>query len=274
MAVGIMALLGSRVPAGLKVFLLALAIVDDIGGIVIIALFYSEGVEFWALAAAALLVIALLLVPRLRWHPWPVVGALAVAFWWAVLESGVHATIAGVILAFLTSAGSHAETGESLLDRMEEFLHPWASFVVVPIFVLANGGIEITREAVEGAVNGTVGPGIVLGLVVGKPVGIVAASLLVVALRVASLPERSTWGQLAGVGMLGGVGFTVSIFIAGLAFESGGLLDEAKMGILAASLAAGAAGYAWLRLSSPVSGVVVAAVPIEGEAAVDASPSP
>ncbi len=257
-AVGVMSLLGPRVPAGLKVFLLALAIVDDIGGILVIALFYSHGIEPWALAAAAALVVALLVLPRTRWCPPLVIGVLAVAFWWAVLESGVHPTIAGVILAFLTSAGSHEEAGESLLDRMEEVLHPWASFLVVPIFVLANGGIEVTRDAIDQAVSGEIASGIVLGLVVGKPAGIVAASLLVVALGLASLPEGSTWRQLAGAGALGGIGFTVSIFIAGLAFDDGLLVDEAKMGILAASLAAGAAGYAWLRLFASGAPVVIA----------------
>ncbi|MEX1104392.1 MAG: Na+/H+ antiporter NhaA [Dehalococcoidia bacterium] len=252
MAVGVMALLGPRVPAGIKVFLLALAIVDDLGGILIIAVFYSSGLSVIALAVAGVLVAAIVLLRALGVRFVPLYGVLALAFWWAVLESGVHATIAGVILAFLTSAGSHEEQGESMLDRMEGLLHPWASFAVVPIFALANGGIEITRDAIDAAINGGVAPGAALGLLVGKPVGIVAASFLVVRVGLASLPGGSTWRQVAGAGLLGGIGFTVSIFIAGLAFEDAALVDEAKMGILAASLAAGVLGYGWLRATHSV----------------------
>ena len=253
MAVGVMALLGPRVPAGIKVFLLALAIVDDLGGILIIAVFYSHGIDAWALGVAAALALALAAVPKIpaRLRPWPVIGVLALAFWWAVLESGVHATIAGVILAFLTSAGSHTQQGESWLDRMEGLLHPWASFVVVPIFALANGGIEITTEAIEAAVEGDVARGTTLGLVLGKPIGIVAATFAVVALGWASLPQGASWRHVAGAGMLGGIGFTVSIFIAELAFDDELLVAEAKMAILVASLAAGVAGFLWLRACGP-----------------------
>ncbi len=252
MAVGVMALLGPRVPAGIKVFLLALAIVDDLGGILIIALFYSSGLSLIALAIGVALVGAIVLLRALQVRFRPLYAVLAVAFWLAVLESGIHATIAGVILAFLTSAGSHDERGESMLDRMEEFLHPWASFAVVPIFALANGGIEITRDAIDGAINGDVALGVALGLVVGKPVGILAASFVVVVTGLASLPAGASWRQVAGAGMLAGIGFTVSIFIAGLAFEAGLVVDEAKMGILAASLVAGLLGYTWLRLCCPL----------------------
>ncbi|MGH2607938.1 MAG: Na+/H+ antiporter NhaA [Tepidiformaceae bacterium] len=264
MAVGVMALLGPRVHPGIKVFLLALAIVDDLGGILIIALFYSAGLSFGALAVAGGLLGVIVLLRQLHVRVAPVYAVLAAGFWLAVLESGVHATIAGVILAFLTSAGSREEVGESALDRMEQLLHPWASFLVIPIFALANGGIEVTRDAIDGAVNGEIAPGIALGLLVGKPAGILVSSFLVVTLGLASLPEGSNWRQIAGAGMLGGIGFTVSIFIAGLAFEDGGLVEQAKMGILVASVAAGVAGYAWLRLCCPASAPMLTA-PVAGD---------
>jgi NhaA family Na+:H+ antiporter len=184
----------------------------------------------------------------------PLYILLGAAFWFAVLESGVHATIAGVILAALVSAGGRDDPGESPLDRAESVLHPWTSFFVAPVFALANGGVEVTRDAIDGALSGSIAPGIFAGLVAGKPAGIMAGSFLAVASGAASLPAGTGWRHIFGAGLLGGIGFTVSLFIAGLAFEDQLMGDEAKMGILAASLVAGAAGYAWLRLTtrSPV----------------------
>jgi NhaA family Na+:H+ antiporter len=264
MAVGVMALLGPRVPPGIKVFLLALAIVDDLGGILIIAAFYSSSLSPWALAIAAALLSLIGILRLFRVRSIPAYAALAVCFWVAVLESGVHATIAGVVLALVTSAGSHEQVGESLLDRMEELLHPWASFVVVPIFALANSGIEVTGDAIDGAVNGEIAPGVFVGLVLGKPAGILTAAFAVVALRMATLPANSSWGQVAGAGVLAGIGFTVSIFISGLAFDAAALDDQAKIGILAASAVAGIVGYAWLRLCCP-GGPPPAATPGPGD---------
>ena len=253
MAVGIMALLGPRVPTGLKILLLALAIVDDIGGILVIAIFYTQDLSLAALAAAGALLAAMALLRLAKVEGLIVYGSLALAFWLAVLESGVHATIAGVVLAMMTSAGTKSDPGHSPLDRMEELLHPWTSFVIVPVFALANAGLIVSRDAIDAAVQGDVAPGIFVGLVVGKPIGIMAASALVVFAGLASLPERTNWRQMAGAGLIAGVGFTVSLFISGLAFGGEVLGEEAKMGILAASVTAGLAGWLWLRLCCPAS---------------------
>ena len=243
LAAGVLALLGDRVPASLKVFLLALAIVDDVGGIVVIAVFYSSGLSWLAMLAAGAL-LALLLGMRLaRIHSGMAFLVIGMGFWAAVLVSGVHPTIAGVVLAMLTSAGTRDDPGDSPLDRAESLLHPWASLVVVPVFALANGGVELTRDAVETAWGAPVAAGIFMGLVLGKPLGILLASAIAVRVGVAVLPEDVRWPHVAGAGALGGIGFTVSLFIAGLAFEDTGVRDEARISILAASVAAGLVGY-------------------------------
>ncbi len=249
MAAGLLALLGSRVPAPLKIFLLALAIVDDIGGIVVIALFYTAGISWFALLGAGLLLVVLLGMRAFGMRSALLFGLAGLLFWLAVLASGVHATIAGVVLAMLTSAGTRNDPGESPLDRLESFLHPWTSFLVVPLFALANGGVEITRSALETAIDGKVATGIFAALVLGKPLGITLAALLAVRTGIATLPDGVRWAQIAGAGALGGVGFTVSLFIAGLAFEGEAIGDEARIGILGASVVAGVVGYAWLRLA-------------------------
>jgi NhaA family Na+:H+ antiporter len=224
-AVGVLALLGRRVPAGLKLFLLTLAVVDDIGAVLVIAVVYSKGVEPLPLLVAGAFLVAAAATGR----PWPSV-VLAVGVWAALLDSGVHATLAGVAAAFVVPAG----------QEVEERLHPWTSFVIVPVFALANAGVELDLTASK------VTWGVFLGLVVGKPLGIVAASWLVVRLRMADLPRGMRWPHVVGGGTLAGIGFTVSLFVAGLAFDDDASAEAAKVAILGASLAAACLGAAVL----------------------------
>lgn len=286
-AVGVLALVGNRVPFSLKVFLLALAIADDLGGIVVIAVFYTEKISFEALGwvVVILLVINMFRIYGVRTlNVYVVCGAL---LWVAMLKSGIHATIAGVLLAIFTPASSYYEpegfernartlldrlpagTGqaaedqrqailsemeqlsrdsESPLDRLEHVLNPWVSFVIVPIFALANAGVVITGESISDAMGSSVTWGVMLGLILGKPLGIMIASWLAVRFGIATMPSGIVWRQMLGVALLGGVGFTVALFITELAFDSEVLINDAKMGILSGSFVAAIIGYLFLML--------------------------
>lgn len=273
MAVGVLSLLGSRVAPSLKLFLLALAIVDDIGAIIVIAVFYSGGIDFTALSVAIALVV-LVLVLRLVGvrRVWPYV-AVGVVLWLAIHESGVHATIAGVVLGLMTPTGSswsastidgerladissaHAARDTTVLARgsipisewLEHGLHPWSSYLIIPLFALANAGVPISADSVGDALTSPIAHGIVAGLVVGKLVGITSFTWLAVRLRLGTLPNGATWRGVIGVAALGGVGFTVSIFVSGLAFGIGSRDTTAKLAILTASLTAGILGILLLR---------------------------
>jgi NhaA family Na+:H+ antiporter len=291
-AIGVMALLGDRVPSGLKVFLVALAIADDIGAIVVIAIFYTSGISFGWLGVAALL-FAVLMVFNRRGIDSPVpylsVGGL---LWFAVFMSGIHSTIAGVLIAFTIPAvakidplkfvaetrgrlakivaadipGTHvlidneqqlcaleirreARHTAAPLQRLEFAMHPYTTFVVLPLFALSNAGVRFVGGDLAAGISTPIALGVLLGLVVGKPVGITLMSFLAVQLRVADLPEGVRWPQLLGAGMIGGIGFTMSLFVASLAFRGLEEINEAKMAILLASLVAGLAGYLVLRFS-------------------------
>jgi len=272
-AVGVLALLGRRVPASLKLFLLTLAIVDDIGAIVVIAVFYASDPEPLFLVAAAGLLAAMVALRRagVVWLvPYVVLGA---GVWLVAQASGVHATIAGVVLGLLTPARPLtaaavarqwagdlsdepgpgelaamtrlASTSVSPAERIEHLLHPWTSFLVVPLFALANAGVVLQSGSFDGPGTAVAG-GIALGLVAGKVVGITLASWLAVRSGLGRLPDGATWPMVVGVATLGGIGFTVSLFIAELAFEPGALQDAAKIGVLAASTVAAVAGAAVL----------------------------
>jgi NhaA family Na+:H+ antiporter len=246
-AIGLLALLGPRVPSGLKLFLLTLAIVDDIGAIIVIALFYSSGVSPAWLAAGAATVLGIVAMRRLPFgSPWLYVIP-GVILWICLEESGVHATIAGVALGLLTPGARGPAIGP--LERLEHGLHPWSSFVVVPLFALANAGVLLTSQSIDAAVSGTIAWGIVLGLVVGKVVGIAGFTALGLRLRLGRLPSGMRARHVVGVGAVAGIGFTVSLFIADLSFRGVGL-DEAKVGILAASLLAGTVGAILVRVST------------------------
>jgi NhaA family Na+:H+ antiporter len=239
-AVGILAVLGDRIPSGLRLFLLAVAIIDDVIAIVIIAVFYSASISVgWLAAAVAVLGVVVAMrtlgVGRIAWYVLP-----AFALWIAVHESGVHATIAGVALGLLTPTGS--VRGRNVLELLEHRLHPWSAFVVVPLFALANAGVDFGGGVLSGALGSTLTWAVVVGLLVGKPVGIAGATWVALRLRVGALPDGVAFRHVVGAGALGGIGFTVSIFIAGLAFEAGPMVDDAKVGIFLGSIASGVLG--------------------------------
>ena len=252
-AVGVLTLAGARVPLSLKVFLLALAIVDDLGAIAVIALFYTDDLALPWLAAAIALFAMTYVLARLGVRHIFIFAAIGLVAWLAVYESGIHATIAGVMMGLLIPSGDSG--GEaSVLTRLEHVLHPWTSFVIVPIFALANAGIVLDGGIVRDAAASPVSLGVALGLMLGKPTGIVLFAFAAVKLGVASLPDGVRWPQVAAVGMVAGIGFTVSLFIAPLAFSDTGLVDEAKLGVLAGSMLIGIAGLVALRLLPPASG--------------------
>lgn len=243
-AVGVLALLGKRGPPALRLFLLTVAIVDDLGAVAIIALFYTAQLKLAWLGGgfAVLAVMALFGRFKVR-HGW-LYTLLAIAAWYCVLHSGVHATVAGVLAAF-TIPLKLDNHGDSLLLRMEHALVPWSAYFVVPLFGFANAGVELTG----GITFGPLPLGIALGLLLGKPIGILGAILLAKALRLAE-PPPATAQQLAGMAMLCGIGFTMSLFIGALAFPGQqALIDEAKLGVLAGSLVSALCGFALLRLT-------------------------
>jgi NhaA family Na+:H+ antiporter len=278
-ALGVVAVLGSRVPAPLKIFLLTLAIVDDIGAILVIAVFYTEDLSLpWlAAAGAAVLLVVACRRAEVRYHVVYVV--LGAAMWFFVLESGVHATIAGVVMGLLTPALPYLSAEDTqivvdelegrddltaadvhrvsiliseavpLTERLEHLLHPWTSYLIVPVFALANAGIELTGDGLTNPSRVTVG--VILGLIVGKTLGVSLFSWIAVRLKVGSLPDGVRFPQLVGVALLAGIGFTVSLFVSGLAFA--GRFDslelrDAKVGILVASVVAALGGAAVLTL--------------------------
>ncbi len=274
-SVGVVALLGSRVPASLKLFLLTLSIVDDIGAIIVIGAFYSSDLRPAMLGVAGLIVLVIVALRRhgVLWVlPYVVLGA---ALWLATYASGVHATIAGVVLGLLAPAtasapasvarrwaadmrdeASAAELKDltrlarhavSPAERIGHLLQPWTSLVVVPLFALANAGVTVKAGALDAPGAMAVGAGIIVGLVVGKTVGIAGAAWLAVRTGVAQLPEATSWPMIVAVAGVAGIGFTVSLFVAELAFDAGALQEAAKLGVLTGSLLAAILGGAALR---------------------------
>jgi NhaA family Na+:H+ antiporter len=296
-ALGVLALLGDRVPIGLKVFVTALAIVDDIAAVMVIAFFYTSAVEWDALGWAAGFLAALVVANALHVRHPLVYALLGIGLWVAVLQSGVHATVAGVLLALTIPARTRidpevlvergqaaltyfhragAEGGNILtngaqqdalaeledlvegsgapLQRMEHSLHPWVAFLIIPLFALANAGVSLDGDLGD-ALGDRVTLGIVLGLVLGKQLGITLFSWLAVRSGVTALPAGVSWRQIYGAGWLCGIGFTMSLFVADLAFAGpaeADLLSSAKLGILGASVVAGFVGWLLLRRQRPV----------------------
>jgi Na+:H+ antiporter, NhaA family len=242
-AVGILSLLGSKVPSSLKVFLTALAVVDDLGAIIIIAIFYTTSVLltnlFIALAIFGFL-IALNRLKVMNLIPYLIGGA---AMWYFMLHSGVHATITGVLLAFVIPFGSGGEKSPS--GMLQHFLHRPVAFFILPVFAVANTCIPLSGNILDG-LSQTYSYGIIAGLVIGKPLGIILFSLAAVTLGICSLPSSLSWKGIAGAGFLGGIGFTMSIFITLLAFENTDIVNNSKIAILAASVISGLTGYLFL----------------------------
>jgi NhaA family Na+:H+ antiporter len=291
--VGIMALLGPRIPLTLKIFVLALAIADDIGAVMVIAIFYTAEISVTALIIAGVVLILLAIFNKLGTKSLIPYAILGLILWLAFLKSGVHATIAGVLLAFTIPASSRyntqkfsekvkylinkfESTGEhgpnvlsnaerqtsvmaieescekvlTPLQRFEYGLHPWVAFFIIPLFALANAGVTLAGLDILAALFSPVSLGIIVGLFIGKQIGIFAFSFIAVKMKLASLPEGVNWKNLYGAGILAGIGFTMSLFIAGLAFADPELLDLSKIGVLTGSLLSGVVGFVFLKIKS------------------------
>ena len=285
-AIGVLALLGRRVPPELRVFLLGLAIVDDLGAIGVIAVFYTEAINWTNLGLGVGFFVAIALCVRFGIRSIGFYVVMCVVMWQFFLESGIHATLAGVLIAAivpskpdllrkdytaavkdllhdfrLAMADKNEEKAQTIvaqieklsrgteepLERLEATIHPWVSFVVLPLFALANAAIIFDADTLSAALESQVTLGIALGLLIGNPVGILGLTWLAIKFGLAELPTGVGWRHILGVGFLAGIGFTVAIFIADIAFDDPALEDQAKLGVFAASLLAGAIGYLLLR---------------------------
>jgi NhaA family Na+:H+ antiporter len=255
-ALGVLSLLGKRVPASLKAFLLSVAIFDDLGAILVIALFYTAELSLSALVVSLALVLGLLALNGWRINRPAAYILVGIPLWVAVLKSGVHATLAGVVVAMfiplrVSRNSSSSEAPNPLLVRLEHALHPWVAFGVLPIFAFANAGVSIAGLSISDLTH-PVPLGIMSGLFLGKQIGILVLCGLAVRLGIASLPKEMTWRHLHGAALICGIGFTMSLFIASLAFEQGGgeYLGLERLGILVGTLIAGLSGYFLLRFRS------------------------
>ena len=248
LAVSVLSLLGSRIPSALRAFLVAVAIFDDIGAVLIIGLFYGEGLVLTALAVAGLAVLGLWLLNRFAvTRVWPYVVAGG-ALWAAMLSSGLEAALAGVLIGVAVPLRM-PHGAPAPLRRVERQVEPWVSFVIIPLFAFFNSGVPVDAGTVD-RLMAPESAGIMLGLVAGKPVGIVVSTWVTVRLGAGLLPAGVTWMQLGGVGLVAGIGFTMSLFIAALAFPDPQMLASAKLAVLVASLIAAAAGMAILHLAT------------------------
>lgn len=309
-AVAVVSLVGPRIPSAAKVFLLTLAIADDIGAIIVIAIFYTEDMSLGWLAISGATLVALSIAKRAHIRAMPVYVALALFLWFAVHESGIHATLAGVALGLLTPAWSffdprsfstNARTlveaaddtmddgvlttaeyelnqarledlqrlvteTQSPLERLEHQLTGWVAFVIVPLFAFSNAGVRLTSDALDGLATDPVVLGVGLGLIVGKTIGVFSATFLGERLGIGKLPTGVTYRHVLGLAVCAGIGFTVALFVAGLAFENPEFADSAKIGILGGSLVSGVLGY--LLLKSTPSAPTTVTEPVLHEAAL------
>jgi Na+:H+ antiporter, NhaA family len=294
-ALGVIALLGSRVPLSLKVFLASLAIIDDLGALLVIAIFYTENISTMWLGVGGAVVVSLVFLNLTGTRPWGPYVLLGAVLWYALYKSGVHATIAGVLVAMTIPATSRVDGDEFLrhsrdmlarferggasgkniitnqkqqsaiqaievltrfmetpLQRLEHRLLPWVTFLIVPLFALSNAGVGFAGGGEATEIMPTAAQwGIGFGLVVGKPLGIVLATWIAVRSGLGTLPPEITWRHVVGLGFMAGIGFTMALFIAGLAYPMPQMLAEAKVAILGASLVAGIAGFVLLWTSRP-----------------------
>jgi NhaA family Na+:H+ antiporter len=247
-ALGILSMLGSRVPVSLKLFLMALAIIDDLGAIIIIALFYTTDLSTLSITVAFVSLLVLIAMNMLGVAKKAAYFMVGLVLWVSVLKSGVHATLAGVALAFTIPLNSQREgVHVSLLKELEHDLHYWVAFFILPLFAFVNAGVNVTEISME-QMAGPVPLGIMMGLFVGKQLGVFGFSWIAIKLKITSLPEGSNWLQLYGVSVLTGIGFTMSLFIASLAFTDAQMFEYTdKLAILIGSFASGILGYLVLR---------------------------
>lgn len=252
-ALGVLALLGNRVPPSLKLFLLSLAIIDDIGAIVIIAIFYSSELSFDSLLFSIIALIVLTIMNRMGVKRLGAYFLLGVVLWISVLKSGVHATLAGVALAFFIPMRDVDDHGQSFspVKRIENDLHPAVAFGILPLFAFANAGVSLSGLTFSSLLQ-PVPLGIGLGLFLGKQIGVFGFSWMTITLRLAGLPKGAGWLQVYGISLLCGIGFTMSLFIGSLAFEHGGpdYAVDARLGIISGTLLSALAGYYLLRFAS------------------------
>ena len=253
-ALGVLMLLGSRVPIGLKMFLTSIAIFDDIAAIVVIAVFYTQDLSVFALVAGTVGVATLVVLNRLGVTRIAVYATIGVIVWLCVLKSGVHATLAGFAVACTVPLRSK-DAGVSPLRTLEHSLHPWVAYLILPLFAFANAGVSFSGISMD-ALVGPVSIGIAVGLFVGKQLGVFGVVWLAVRLRLAALPQGSNWLSIYGVALLTGIGFTMSLFIGSLAFERGAFdqIAATRVGVLAGSVISAAAGYLLLRRAFKTSG--------------------
>lgn len=245
-AIGVLSLLGKRVPISLKIFLTALAVMDDLGAIIVIAIFYTKTIAFTNLMIAMGIWVVLLIMNRLKIRNLIPYLVLGVVMWYFMLNSGVHATITGVLVAFAIPFGNGDKKSTSYI--LQHFLHKPVAFLILPLFALANTSIAIGGDAAEN-LGHTNSLGIFLGLVVGKPLGIWLFSFIGVGLGLCRLPNDLRWSNIVGAGFLGGIGFTMSIFITILAFDDLEVINSSKIAILIASLVAGTVGFVTLKMT-------------------------
>jgi Na+:H+ antiporter, NhaA family len=258
-AVGVLALLGRRVPLALRVFLLSLAILDDLGAIIIIAVFYATSLSPMALGLAAVGLLGLAALNRLHVVAWPAYLAVALFVWLCVLKSGVHATLAGVAAGLAVPLAGQKTADPSPLDTWKHALEPWVNFLILPVFAFLNAGVPLQGSSLSTILT-PLPLGIALGLFIGKQLGIFAAAWLAIRTGLASLPPHVTWPQLYGVAILGGIGFTMSLFIGTLAFDHERYAAAIRIGVLLGSIASGIIGYVWLTQVLPRAPVKVPSV--------------
>jgi len=243
-ALALLSMAGKHIPVSIKIFLSALAVADDLGAVLVIAFFYTSHINFAMLGLGIGILLLLLVGNKAGIKSSYFYLVLGLIVWLCFLLSGVHATIAGVLVAF--TVPSTTKSGYSPLKKMEHSLHPWIAFLIMPVFALANSGIVIGSGFLSNIIN-PVSIGVTLGLVAGKFLGICSFTWVMVQLKLSVLPDKATWRHIAGVALLGGVGFTMSLFISGLAFDDQTHIEQAKYGILIASLIAGVSGILVLR---------------------------
>jgi NhaA family Na+:H+ antiporter len=254
-ALGVLALLGKNVPLALKIFLTTVAIFDDLGAIVTIAIFYTQDLSVVSLGLAGVFTIGLIIINRLGVTSKAAYILLGIALWITVLKSGVHATLAGIVVAFAIPFRDPGQADRSPVTETEHALHPWVAYAILPVFAFANAGVNLTGTSVQTLLE-PVPMGIALGLVVGKQVGVFGSCWVLIKLGLAKLPKGTDWTMIYGAALLSGIGFTMSLFIGTLAFEHGNydFATEVRIGVLAGSLASALLGYLLLRwrLARPV----------------------
>lgn len=252
-ALGILALLGPRIPISIKIFLLALAIIDDLGAIIIIALFYTADVSVYSLGIGAVGAITLFAMNMLGVKRISFYAIIGIIMWVAVLKSGVHATLAGVIIALCIPLRTDKEGETSPLRVLEHSLHPWVGFGVMPIFAFANAGVSLAGLSFSALLQ-PIPLGIMLGLFIGKQIGVFGFSYMVIKTGICRMPEKASWAQIYGVSLLAGIGFTMSLFIGTLAFSDPAHAAQVRLGVLSGSTLSAILGYCMLRWASNPAG--------------------